>query len=83
MDEIDILAILKQLEPKMQSVLFQTSNDYREDLEQDLKERMIKIIKNNINLEVPGFFDFIGEEQMQDYSGMLTRCWKNFRFIIY
>lgn len=74
MDEIDILAILKQLEPKMQSVLFQTSNDYREDLEQDLKERMIKIIKNNINLEVPGFFDFIGEEQMQDYSGMLTRC---------
>lgn len=74
MDEIDILAILKQLEPKMQSVLFQTSNDCREDLEQDLKERMIKIIKNNINLEVPGFFDFIGEEQMQDYSGMLTRC---------
>ncbi|MFJ7972449.1 hypothetical protein [Psychrobacillus sp. NPDC096389] len=74
MSEIDILAILKQLEPKMQSVLFQTSNDYREDLEQDLKERMIKIIKNNINLEVPGFFDFIGEEQMQDYSGMLTRC---------
>lgn len=74
MSEIDILAILKQLEPKMQSVLFQTSNDYREDLEQDLKERMIKIIKNNINLEVPGFFDFIGEEQMQDYSEMLTRC---------
>lgn len=74
MDEIDILAILKQLEPKLQSVLFQTSNDYREDLEQDLKERVIKIIKNNIHLEVPGFFDFIGEELTHDYSGVLTRC---------
>ncbi|MFJ8067017.1 hypothetical protein ACIQYS_20800 [Psychrobacillus sp. NPDC096426] len=68
MDETDILSILKQLEPKLQSVLFQTSNDYREDLEQDLKERIIKIIKNNINLEVPGFFDFIGEELVLDYS---------------
>jgi len=74
MDETEILAILKQLEPKLQSVLFQTSNDCREDLEQDLKERIIKIIKNNINLEVPGFFDFIGEELVQDYSGVLTRC---------
>ena len=62
MDETDILTILKQLEPKLQSVLFQTSSDYREDLEQDLKEHIIKIIQNNINLEVPGFFDFIGEE---------------------
>ncbi|WP_391122230.1 hypothetical protein [Psychrobacillus sp. L3] len=74
MDETEILSILKQLEPKLQSVLFQTSNDYREDLEQDLTERIINIIKNNINLEVPGFFDFIGEELMLDYSGGLTRC---------
>lgn len=68
MDETDILSILNQLEPKLQSVLFQTSNDYREDLEQDLKERIIKLIKNNINLEVPGFFDLVGEELVLDYS---------------
>ncbi|TQR18529.1 hypothetical protein [Psychrobacillus soli] len=74
MNETDILMIIKQLEPKLQSVLFQTSNDCREDLEQDLKERIIKIMKNNINLEVPGFFDFIGEELMLDYSEGLTRC---------
>lgn len=72
MNENDILSILKQLEPKLQSVLFQTSNDYREDLEQDLKERIIKIIKNNINLEVPGFFDFLGEELLIECSGALT-----------
>ncbi|QFF98960.1 hypothetical protein PB01_09010 [Psychrobacillus glaciei] len=74
MDENDILSIIKQLEPKLQSVLFQTRNDYREDLEQDLKERIINIIKNNINLEVPSFFDLIGEELMLDYSEGLTRC---------
>ncbi|TQR20633.1 hypothetical protein [Psychrobacillus vulpis] len=62
MDEYDILSILKQLEPKLKSVLFQTSDDYREDLEQDLIERIIKIIKNNINHDCPGFFDFLGEE---------------------
>ncbi|WP_342601139.1 hypothetical protein MHB48_09165 [Psychrobacillus sp. FSL H8-0483] len=62
MDETHILSILKQLEPKLRSVLFQTSNEYREDLEQDLKERIIKIIQNNILQEVPGFFDFLGEE---------------------
>lgn len=74
MDEIDILSILKQLEPKLQSVLYQTTNDSREDLEQYLKERIIKVIKNNINLEVPGFFDFIGEELLLDYSRGITRC---------
>ncbi|WP_144509750.1 hypothetical protein [Bacillus sp. FJAT-22090] len=74
MDEIDILSILKQLEPKLQCVLFQTTIDCREDLEQDLIERIIKVIQNNINLEVPGFFDFIGEELLLDYFGGLKRC---------
>lgn len=62
MDETDILSILQQLEPKIRSVLFQTSNNDREDLEQDLIERLIKVIKNNINYDVPGFFDLLAEE---------------------
>ena len=64
MDETEILTILKQLEPKLQKVLFQTSYENREDLEQDLKERMIKAIKNNISYDVPGFFDFLEEEML-------------------
>lgn len=62
MDEKDILVILKQLEPKLHSILFQTSSAYREDLEQDLKELIIKTIQHNITHEVPGFFDFLEEE---------------------
>lgn len=62
MDETDILSILQQLEPKIRSVLFQTSNNDREDLEQDLIERLIKVIKYNINYDVPGFFDLLAED---------------------
>ncbi len=61
MDEIEILFILNQLEPKFKSVLYQTSLDFREDLEQDLKERVINIIQNNKMREVPSFFDFYEE----------------------
>lgn len=57
MDEAEILKLLKQLEPKMEKVLFQTSFEYREDLEQDLKEKVLKIINNKVTQEVPGFFE--------------------------
>ncbi|WP_313894651.1 hypothetical protein [Psychrobacillus sp.] len=64
MDEYDFLSILKQLEPKLKNVLFQTSYDNREDLEQDLIERIIKIMKNNIHQDCPGFFDLLRDEQL-------------------
>lgn len=59
MSDKDIMTILKELEPKLKSVLFQTNYVYREDLEQDLIERIISIIRNNKMHEVPSFFELI------------------------
>ncbi|MBB4824736.1 putative house-cleaning noncanonical NTP pyrophosphatase (MazG superfamily) [Sporosarcina luteola] len=64
MNEVEVLFILNQLEPKFKSVLYQTSPDFREDLEQDLKERVINIIQNNKMRDVPSFFDFYNDVLM-------------------
>jgi len=60
MDDKDILKVINQLEPKLKSVLLQTSFEHREDLEQELKERIIHIIKKKISYDVPGFFEMKG-----------------------
>ncbi|MBD7944397.1 MULTISPECIES: hypothetical protein [Psychrobacillus] len=61
MDEAEILALITQLKPKMQRVLHQTSFEYREDLEQELKEKIIKIIQSKISYNTPSFFDLSNE----------------------
>ncbi len=60
MDDTDILKVFHQIEPKLKRVLLQTSQEYRDDLEQELKERIIRIIKKKISYDVPGFFEMLG-----------------------
>ena len=60
MDDKEIMKVISQLEPKLKSVLLQTSYEHREDLEQELKARIIHIIKKKLSKDVPGFFDMKG-----------------------
>lgn len=63
MSEEEIMEIIELVQPKIKKVLFQTEYQSRNDLEQDLMEKIIKKINNNELKEVPGFFDFLEENQ--------------------
>lgn len=63
MSDKEIEKILKLLEPKIKKVLLQTNSQNREDLEQDLLEIIIKKIRSNDIKDVPGFFDFINQDE--------------------
>lgn len=53
-----VLAIIQKFSPKLKQSLYQTSQQDREDLEQDLILKMIEIIYR-YNLEsTPGFWEF-------------------------
>lgn len=57
-EEIELL--IEKLQPKIKSVLSQTNLNYRDDLEQELKEKIIKKIKEGkIDKNVPDFFEYI------------------------
>lgn len=56
--EIEI--VLKKLQPKIKSSLSQTNPNNKEDLEQHLKELIIKKIKEEaINHRIPSFFECV------------------------
>lgn len=63
MTDKEIVKIIELLEPKIRKVLLQTNIQHREDLEQDLLERIIKKIRSNDIKDVPGFFDFINQQE--------------------
>ena len=63
MSDIELIKIIELLEPKIKKVLLQTNIQNRDDLEQDLKELIIKKISSNDIKDVPGFFDFINQHQ--------------------
>ncbi|MBM7647033.1 hypothetical protein JOD45_003268 [Scopulibacillus daqui] len=50
--------ILKQMEPKIRKTLYSIPKSYREDVEQDLKLKIIQTIDNVKYEETPGFFEF-------------------------
>ncbi|HEY4552275.1 MAG TPA: helix-turn-helix domain-containing protein [Bacillaceae bacterium] len=54
--------MLDILTPKIKKSLRETDVQHREDLEQELKEKLIKKIKENEPASVPGFFDLLGKE---------------------
>jgi hypothetical protein len=58
-DKNDILFIIKLIEPKIKKTLKETDIQNREDLEQDLKEKIIKKLKDSDLNKVPGFFEFL------------------------
>lgn len=65
--EKDIEFIIQKVQPKIISSLSQTNRTYKEDLEQDLKEMIVRKIKEGkIDENVPGFFEYLNmkkEEQ--------------------
>lgn len=54
--------VLRILSPKIKSVLKQTSIQYRDDLEQELKLLILTKINNGFN-EIKSFFDLMAEQQ--------------------
>lgn len=60
LDENDIDFIINRVQPKISASLLQTHPTYREDLEQDLKEVIIRKVKEGkIDCDVPGFFEHL------------------------
>lgn len=59
----DIELLIEKLQPKIKSVLSQTSPKYREDLEQELKVNIVKKIREGkIDSNVPGFFEYLTKD---------------------
>lgn len=61
MNETFKVEILEMLKPKIKSVLRQTTAQYRDDLEQELKLLIIKRINIDFR-ETPLFFELIKKE---------------------
>lgn len=55
-------AILELLAPKIKKMLKETHYQEREDLEQELKEKIIKKVKEKEQDTLPDFFDFLDKE---------------------
>lgn len=61
--------ILDMLQPKIKSVLNQTSWQYRRDLEQEISLMIITAIQTKQFHQVPSFFELIeAEEEIQSYG---------------
>lgn len=56
-DNTSLLAIIQYFEPKLNSCLYQTHQQHREDLRQDLLIKLITSIKKYDINSVPGFWD--------------------------
>lgn len=54
-----IKTIIEKLEPSINKVLSQTPAEHREDLRQDLYEKIIRKVNQEDFDEVPGFFDLL------------------------
>lgn len=60
LNERDVEYILQKVQPKIFSASFQTNPSYKEDLEQEMKEMIVrKIEEGKINVNVPGFFEYL------------------------
>ena len=60
----EILFILNSLEPKINKALYQTTHKHREDLSQDIKEKIIRKLKSDEFQAVPGLFEFIKKNNL-------------------
>ena len=58
----EIEKIIQALEPKIKISLRETSRENRQDLEQDLRELIIKKLTDNSLREVPGFFELLEKQ---------------------
>ncbi|MCA1040613.1 hypothetical protein LCM00_13960 [Bacillus infantis] len=55
----EIEEIMKAIEPKIKKSLYQTGKENREDLEQELREAVLRKLRDNKLEEVPGFFEMM------------------------
>lgn len=68
MEEKLILEVLEELQPKIKSILRQTSFSDREDLEQEIKLMIIKKIKENNFYDTPSLFELLSSYEEQGKS---------------
>lgn len=62
--EKDIEFIIDKVQPKISSSLYQTHPNYRDDLEQELKEMIVQKVKEQtLDYEVPGFFEYLEQKK--------------------
>ncbi|MEO4052895.1 helix-turn-helix domain-containing protein [Solibacillus sp. CAU 1738] len=57
-NEYALATLIEQFEPKIKKVSTFTSVSNREDLEQELKQKLILCIRNYEMNSVPGFFEY-------------------------
>lgn len=62
MTEKEILELFNQLQPKLDKVLRQTTPQHRDDLKQDLIEKMLLKLNKDDFHDVPGLFEFIDQQ---------------------
>ncbi|PRT15846.1 hypothetical protein G9298_28530 (plasmid) [Bacillus thuringiensis] len=56
--QFSILDIINQMEPKIRKSLRLTNQQDREDLEQEIKLKIIEVSTNNIIRDTPGFWEY-------------------------
>lgn len=61
----EIKEIIQSLEPKIKKSLKETNKENQQDLEQQLRELIIKKLKNNNFKEVPGFFEILEKQESE------------------
>ena len=64
-DDKEIEEIVQALDLKIKKSLKETNSQNREDLKQDLLEKIIKILKSNKIEDVPSFFDIIEKDEIE------------------
>ncbi|QAS54848.1 helix-turn-helix domain-containing protein [Halobacillus litoralis] len=62
-DEQSTLKIIRKVEPKIKKSLKQTLSQDRENLEQELIIKTIKIIQSFDTNQVPGFWEFMNKSE--------------------
>lgn len=59
LSDSEIIEVIELLMPKIKKALKQTAVENRDDLEQELKELIIKKLKRGELDDIPGFYEFI------------------------
>lgn len=59
---LEVSEVLELLNPKIKSSLKQTSYQDREDLEQEIKLKILQHLDNVNKRDIPNFFSFLNED---------------------
>lgn len=59
LNEYEVVEIIEAFKPKIKKSLYNTTPNEREDLEQEIKLKIVEKIHDIYSNDVPGFFQFI------------------------